>query len=615
MIRVAVLGPMRIHVDGAAVRVTSAKQRVLLAALAVRAGRVVSFDELAEAVWDGQPPPGWRTAIRNYVMRLRRALGRAGRHIVTRHDGYALEADDGEVDVLSFAARCAEGGALVRARDWGDAWQVLDAGLSMWRGRPFADVPSRPLADAEVPRLEELRLQAAEWRAEAGLHLGRHGELAGELQSLADAHPLRERFSAQLMTALYRCGRPADALAAYQKARAALVAELGVEPGPELADLHQMILTGDPLLAAPGPAPAGAGSLRATCQLPPEVSDLAGREELIGELLAALAPAGTARAAVLWGQPGVGKSALATAVGYRLRGSYPDGQWYVPLGGESAPRDAHDALADLLRCDGVAAADIPARPGARIAMFRARVADRRILLILDGAASAEQAGALLLGTGGSATLVTAARALPQLPAAQHVRVGPLSAGDGVALLTAILGEDRTAAEPAYARRLVQLCAGLPLAIRIAGAKLLPRPEVPVSQLAKRLAYEPTRLDELSTDGLELRSGLRVSYASLAADLQLALRQAIALPVAGFTAADLGASCDGTDGDRLVAGLITADLLEPAGTDGAGQPRYRLRDMIALYAAEQARSSAAAAAARRWPGRSRPGWPARTGSRR
>ena len=262
MFWVGVLGPLMVRADGAEVTVPAPKQRVILAALALRAGQVASYDELAEVIWDGAPPSGARVAIRNYVKRLRQVLGPvAGPRIITRDPGYALEAAPAEVDALHFMALCAQGADAVRQGDAaasaGRTWEVLGEALGLWRGNPLVDVPSNALITAEVPRLDALRMQAQEWRMDAGLAQGRHAELVAELIQLARDHPWRERFHGQLMLALYRCGRQAEALAAYQRTRRMLVDELGVEPGGELRDLHVGILAADPGLAAPGPARAG----------------------------------------------------------------------------------------------------------------------------------------------------------------------------------------------------------------------------------------------------------------------------------------------------------------------------------------------------------------------
>ena len=230
-----VLGSLLVRDGNSAISVPAGRQRVLLAALLMRAGAVVSADALVEVMWDGAPPDGAKTTLRSYVMRLRRALGpAAGARVVTRYPGYLIEAGDEEVDLLRFRRLYREGGAAARASDWVRAWTVLTEALELWRAEPLADVRSEVLRRDEVPGLEELRLQAVEWRVDAGLQLGRHAELVAELRSLVVQEPLRERFAGQLMLVLVRCGRRAEALEAYQSAREVLVQELGTEPGAGL---------------------------------------------------------------------------------------------------------------------------------------------------------------------------------------------------------------------------------------------------------------------------------------------------------------------------------------------------------------------------------------------
>lgn len=263
--RFEILGTLRVHDGENPVEVSGARLRVLLAALLARAGEVVPAGVLAEFVWDGEPPPGALATLRSHVKRLRQALGPlAGSRLVTRYPGYLIEAGPGEADVLQFGALCRQCGAAAPADQWSQVSALAEEALGLWRGLPLCDVTSGRLAQEEVPRLERLHLQALEWHAEAGLHLGRHGELVPRLRELAAGHQLHERFCAQLMLALYRSGRQAEALHAYQAARAALAEELGVDPGPELRQLHQRILTTDPALSWRPPrdtagAQAGAG--------------------------------------------------------------------------------------------------------------------------------------------------------------------------------------------------------------------------------------------------------------------------------------------------------------------------------------------------------------------
>src|SRR5215472_5848450 len=250
----SVLGPLQVTAGGSDEpgTVSAARLRALLAALLWRANQPVPADELAELVWDGAPPKGAREATRALVMRLRRQLDeRAAARIVTRPPGYLIEISRDELDASRFEALTQEAGAAIRAGRWAQAGGTAAQALELWRGTPLTDIPSQLLRDRWVPRLEQMLVQALEWHVEAGLHEGRHEQMVLELRDLTARYPLRERFHGQLMLALYRCGRQAEALAAYQRARDVLVTELGVEPGHALHHLHQQILTGDPALSWP----------------------------------------------------------------------------------------------------------------------------------------------------------------------------------------------------------------------------------------------------------------------------------------------------------------------------------------------------------------------------
>ena len=252
------LGPLVVRDGTRQVSVSAPRQRVLLAALLLNAGRVVSLDALGETLWEGQLPAGARGALHSAVQRLRSTLGPSGADLVeTRPPGYLIKVGDGEFDVREFGVLAARGHAAAEAGAWGQAAGLLREALALWRGDPLADVPSQLLRDREVPALEDQRLQALVARIDADLHLGRHGEVVAELRQLVAAHPLQEQFHAQLMLSLYRSGRQADALAAYQDVRRVVADELGIDPSPELRLLHQRILTADDgLLPAPdGSAP------------------------------------------------------------------------------------------------------------------------------------------------------------------------------------------------------------------------------------------------------------------------------------------------------------------------------------------------------------------------
>jgi DNA-binding SARP family transcriptional activator len=252
------LGPLVVRCGETVLPVPGGKQRALLAVLLLNANRVVAVDEVADVLWGAGPPPSAAVTIRNYVSRLRQALGEGGRERISfRQGGYVISLGEGELDVSRFENLLASARAAARVGSWDQATATAREALGLWRGEPLADIESDVLALRERPRLAELHLQATETRVEAGLRAGRHGEVLAELQRLAADHPLREHLHALLMLALYRSGRQAEALAAYQQARAVLVGELGIEPGAEMHELQRQILAADPALDLPRPAHAG----------------------------------------------------------------------------------------------------------------------------------------------------------------------------------------------------------------------------------------------------------------------------------------------------------------------------------------------------------------------
>jgi DNA-binding SARP family transcriptional activator/tetratricopeptide (TPR) repeat protein len=528
-----VLGPLYVRSDHVVLAVPAARQRVVLAALAVRARHVVSSEELAWAIWDNVPPARARVALRNYVCRLRGALGPAGGRIVTRAPGYLLDAGDDEVDLLAFTRLCRDGGGAARTGEWQRASDVLDDALGLWRGIPLADVPSAVLRDEHVPALESLRLQAIEWRLEAGLHLGRHGELVPELQALVREQPLRERFRAQLMLALYRCGRQAEALAAYQVIRRALVDELGVEPGPELQGLHQQVLTADPQLlpdaAAAGSGRPGAGLDRtaragesgrgAPRQLPAGLRFFAGRKDELAVLTGLLAevggPGGTVVISAIGGTAGIGKTALAVHWAHQVAEEFPDGQLYVnlrgfdPSGRPAAPAEVVRGFLDAL---GTPPERIPASPEAQAALYRTLVAGQRLLIVLDNACEVDQVRPLLPGSARCLVLVTSRASLAGLAAADgaHLLALDLPTRDQARDLLALrLGTRLMNAEPEAADELIRLCARLPLALSIAAARAAARPGFPLAALTAELRDSRGRLDGL--DAGDAASSMRAVF--------------------------------------------------------------------------------------------------------
>jgi DNA-binding SARP family transcriptional activator/DNA polymerase III delta prime subunit len=592
-VKFGLLGPLEVTDGGRPVPIPSAKLRVLLACLLLRAGELVTVDELAEAIWgDDALPAHPRRAVQTYVTRLRQLLGGDGL-IQSRNEGYVIAVAAGEVDVDRLDL------LLARARDAADAGDrrreaaVLRQALALWRGEPLADVPSETLHRDAVARLTEQRLDALCRRIEADLALGRHPELISELRTLTDRHPLREQLWAQLMTALYRCGRQADALQAYHSAAGLLADELGVDPGAELRALHQAILSNDPALMVLPPAARRETSAK-QFQLPLDVGDFVGRADLVRQIEQLLADDLRVPVVALSGPPGVGKSALAVHAAHRLAMHFPDGQLYVNLHGATAglqPLRPLEVLGRFLRALGTGLAAVPAELEEASAAFRSQMAGRRVLLLLDNAADAAQLVPLLPASSGCGVLVTSRRVLARLEGAANLRLDALAPGEAVELLGRVAGQERVASEPEAAAELAGWCGRLPLALRIAGARLAARPAWPVSALAERLADAQGRLDELELAEVGVRASFAVSHQQLCDSADALDRMAaeafgllgildgaeVGVPVAARLL-DVGVDA----ADRTLERLVDAQLLE---TPAPG--RYRLHDLLRLYGRELA----------------------------
>ena len=593
------LGPLRVAAGGGELAFP-ARQRTVLAVLLLRANQIVTVDALTGVLWDGQPPPGARNTVQGYVKLIRQKLGpQDSRRLVTRGPGYQLTVAGAELDTDRFTGLCAAGEEASGRGDWAAAAGLLTEALALWRGEPLADVLAPALARDEVPRLAEQRLTALEARIDADLRLGRHAGLVAELRQLVSAHPLRERLGGQLMLALYRCGRQAEALAAFRHAREVLRTELGIEPGPELARLHERMLAGDPELSTGQEAPgAGDGAGHGPpaeipdppAQLPPDTLDFTGREPQVRMLCDALAAEpdasrpGAVVISAVSGMGGIGKTALAIHVAHRLRDRFPDGQLYVGLQGAGRPLGPGEVLARFLRALGVPDAAIPADDAERTARYRTEMAGRRMLVVLDDARDAAQVRPLLPGTEGCAVIVTSRSTLPGLAGALLLDLEVLAPAEARALFTTIVGPARAAAEPEAVGRVLDSCGGLPLAVRIAGSRLRSRPGWSIGHLGARLADARLRLAELASGDLAVRASFGVSYEALPADAALVFRRlgladAAELPLPAIAAlADLPAA-------------ETAAALEIL-TDGhlAGSPapdRFRQHDLLRSYAAEVA----------------------------
>jgi DNA-binding SARP family transcriptional activator len=555
---------------------------MVLGVLLTRANTPVPVDVLVDALWAGQRDPRAAKKLQLHVHRLRRALGDPGR-IQYENGGYTLRVYPGELDAERFES------ALAESRDAGQsarAVTLLRAALRMWRGDPFTDSIDLPLLRAEADRLAERRLAGLAQLYTAELACGHAAAIVPELVELAARHPMQEQLQGLLMSALYQVGRQAEALEVYQRTRGALVEQLGLEPGNELQRLEHAILTGDPLLEAPS------ASAIAPAQLPADIPDFTGRTSQLTTLalLGAAADRATTVLVAITGKAGVGKTTLAVHAAHQLRAQYPDGQLYVNLRGmEASPLTAADVLARFLRSLGVDRLAIPDDVEERAALYRSRLADRRLLIVLDDAACEAQLRPLLPGTPSCVVLVTSRARLTGLGGAQLVDLDVFEPDQAVELLAQVAGPQRVAAEPAAAREIVRFCSFLPLAIRVAGARLGARPHWSLSRLAADLTDEDTRLDALRLADLEVRASIARSYETLDVTARRAFRMLGLLSVRDFAPWVTAALLDipQTRAEDLMDTLVDLHLLDVAGRDAAGRVRYRFDDLLRTYAREVA----------------------------
>ncbi|TDV49703.1 AfsR/SARP family transcriptional regulator [Actinophytocola oryzae] len=598
--RFRILGPLRVH-DGAHwTSVRAAQQRLVLAVLLIEAGKVISTDQLVNEIWGEQPPGTAAATVRGYVRALRRILG-GGTHgpLLTRGHGYELAVADEDVDARVFERLVDTGIRAIAGGDRGGALTRLSEALALCHGHVLADVPSTATVATEITRLEQRRLTAMEERLGALLDLGRHAEMVDELAQVVAEHPLRERLQGQLMLALYRCGRRAEALATYRSAHRMITDELGVEPGMELRRLHLAMLSDEPHLVAPV-RQSGHDHRVTPAQLPAEVTAFTGRESPLKQLDILLPdpgdPDGAAGPplpviATIVGTAGVGKTALAMRWAHQVRRHFPDGQLYVNMRGHAAgpPMRPIDALARFLPALGVPAEQVPLEVDVAASLYRSLLADTRTLVLLDNVAHSDQVRPLLPGSRGCRVLLTSRDKLGGLVArdgAVPLTLDALDPAESTTLLTRLLGADRVAAEPDAAAELTDLCGHLPLALRIAAANLTARPTRAIADYTTRLAGGD-RLAALQMDGdpeAAVRAAFDHSYATLPDDAALLFRLLGLVPGTEITAPAAAALADFSlpQANRLLDRLARGHLIVEHACD-----RYTLHDLLRLYAADLA----------------------------
>ncbi|GAA2709036.1 AfsR/SARP family transcriptional regulator [Actinoplanes palleronii] len=586
-----VLGTVGVTVDGEPVPLGGQQRTALLAMLLLHANRVVSAKRLAEVLWDDRQPRTAQSALHVRVSQLRRALSDAHAgddRLLHRPPGYLLRVDAGELDLQRFTELADRGREALSAGDAEQAAGLLGEALALFRGQPFEDVTA-PALDEQRDRLRQRRLAARTDRIEADLRLGRHAAVVDELVALAGEHPHDEGLRGRLMLALHRCGRRGDALATYRDLRQTMAGQLGLEPGEELQRLHKAILTADPslsLTAVPVAAPA-----MTPAQLPADHPHFTGRAQSLRHL-DALLPGRAAPVVIsaIAGLPGVGKTTLAVHWAHRVRTRFPDGQLYVNLRGfdpVAPPVTPSDALRVLLDGLGVAPQRIPFRLDAQAGLYRSLLTGKRMLILLDNAHDAEQVRPLLPATPGSLAVITSRNQLTGLVAidgADVLALDVLSPAEAREMLAGRVGADRVAAEPEAADEIVKRCAGLPLALSVAGARAAADPRLALADLAAEL--RDSELDALTVGDAasDVRAVFSSSYRILDAGAQRLIRLLGIHPGPDITVPAAASLAGGTLAE---AGRDLQELCRAAFVTETEPGRYTMHDLVRAYAVEMA----------------------------
>ncbi|MEU8364774.1 BTAD domain-containing putative transcriptional regulator [Nonomuraea sp. NPDC048882] len=582
-----ILGPVQVRAADGREIALKGKEHVVLTTLLLNVNAPVSRDRLIAALWETAPPSAVSN-LQTHVARIRKALGSDVR-LFTRGSGYLLEADEEDVDLLVFDREVRRARADARRGDLVAAARGFQGALALWRGRPAEGVQVHDWMRERVAELEERLAETRLDDAEARLGAGSPAEVIGDLRSFVAEQPLRERAWHLLMLAYVRAGQRHRALETYERARTHLVAERGAEPGLDLRRLHAVTLADELSAAEPGPRTT-------VCQLPPDHADFVGRRDEVAAVTRNLlsahgTSAGTAvPVSAISGQGGVGKTTLAVHVAHRLRHEFPDGQLYIDLRGcERHPLDAAEALGRFLRALGLDSSRLPADLDERVELYRETLADRRYLMVLDNAADEAQVRPLIPGTRGCAVLITSRQRLAMLPATRRIDLDVLPVADAVELLGNIIGAEKVVDTPSEARTLVRLCGELPLAVRIAGAKLAARPHWDLGHLITRLSDTRGRLGQLSHGSREVRASIAIGYQSLPSQAQRMFRLLGLLEAPDFAIWAGAALLDTSEpeAEQLMEQLADVRLLEVAGHGPGGQVRFRFHDLIRAYARERA----------------------------
>jgi DNA-binding SARP family transcriptional activator/tetratricopeptide (TPR) repeat protein len=594
-VKFRILGPLEILDGSERLELGGARQQIVIATLLLSANRVVTMDRLLEAIYGEDLPPTARSQAQIAISSLRRLFASyiSDTVISTHAHGYVIQVDSGQLDSQQFDELVATARAAREASQPDQAVASYRDALRLWRGPAFDGIDSQ-LIRVAASRLDEQRISTNEDRISLELDLTRHHELVGELTELVEEYPLRERLRGQLMLALYRCDRTAEALQVYRQARRTLIDELGIEPSERLQNLEHSILTSDPALdPTPEPVTARPVAHQVPRLLPTDIADFTGRDEEIEQINRYLDPGAEERHAVpvvvIMGKAGVGKTSIAVHASHGVAHHFPDGQLFADLhGGGSHTLSPMQVLERFLRALGVPGSQIPESLDERAEVYRNLLADRKILVVLDDAVSESQVSPLLPGRSVAAVIITSRRRLAGLPGVTHVEAKVFDAKMSLDLLARIAGDVRVQTQSEAAAEVAEQCGHLPLALRIAGARLSARPHWSIHQLVERLSDETRRLDELRHGDMGIRSSISLTYESTDEQARQLFRRLalIDLPLfPGWMSAVL-VELPLADAEDLLDDLVNAQLIETTG-DGSGvHSQYRFHDLIRVFARER-----------------------------
>nr|WP_268257486.1 BTAD domain-containing putative transcriptional regulator [Streptomyces vinaceus] len=595
---IRLLGPFAALRGSVELDIGTPQQRHLLALLALNANQAVQRDEIVDVLWGEEPPYSFQQLVHTHVSRLRGFLDRhrsaalGAPSIIRRSEGYQLCIDQDQVDLLQFQELSA---AAALARQHGDVpseHRTLSRAVQMYTGELLEGFGERLRAHPSVADYYRMHLSATLRLADLAICAGQYDEAIPWLRQVQRGHPLHEGLHSRLMVALAASGQQVAALAVYTKLESTLRKEFGIEPSAELRAAHLSVLGQGASSWPPGPAArltqrqvSASPSL-----LPRDPEDFVGRSEhhpVLSRLTKsrATSPLGLASVVSLYGPTAAGKSVLAIRTAHASRPHFPDGQLYVDLRGHTPePLSAQAALSHFLQALSVAEKDVPRTLSGCVALYRSLLADRRTLIVLDNVTDEEHARPLLPGGFNSAVLLTSREPLAALEDARHFRIPSFTTEQARELLARITGQHRTAAEPAAADEIVELCEALPLAVRIVGLRLAMRPHWTLSHMAQRLRDEDHRLDALSQGALAVRPRLEGSFAALTPGDRRALHDLARAVDGGFSTAMAMAAlnCSAQRADSLLERLTDQQVIEP--TD-ARDGTYDFAPLIRLHAME------------------------------